>query len=556
MKKIVFTLIAASLLGSTAFAVELDNPKVTDNKITVSGTADNANATVSVLVLKPGTSFDGLTQSTADSNTVYAKQVTADSGGKFTVEFGLPETCAENAIYPTAVFSNGEKKETHFYYIRQNGLAVILNKFNNHEDTVKNLLTYYSTTEPALNITLDGFYDENQTAVDTVFEKNRTNLSTGKFAALSEIESAYTTAAATVKLNKLTDKAELIKELAASKDVFGFYSEENMTYDTDNLAELFIKYRGNGFDSSAAVTSAYKQAYITAVINKTTDSEVIDKFIVKNAGDIGVNAKEYEKYKSPTVGSIIAGKSGFGGYDDIKKAVTSAIAELDKKDEQGGGTSGGSTSSSGSGGKKTADIYIPQPQITQNESKNEIFSDLKDVQWAKTAIEALNKLGIVSGKGNGEFKPKDIILREEFTAMAVRLLELPLDGKNSSFADVGENDWYAPYVSAAYDAGLIYGKDSTHFGAGDTVSRQDMAAILYRCAEKKNIELPEEREAKEFSDYEDISDYAVNAVNKLYRARIISGFDDGSFMPNAQSTRAQAAQMIYGLAKTIGKLGK
>lgn len=551
MKKLIFTLAAVSLLGSAASAMELDKPVVQNNKIVLTGMTDNANDLASLLVLKPGTSFAELTQSAADSNTVYAKQITSGSDGKFTIEFGLPDTCGENVIYPVAVFSNGEKKETQFYYIKQSGLDIILNKFNNHEDTVKSLLTYYSSTEPALNITIDEFYNENQTAVDTIFEKNRTNLSTGKFVSLAEIESAYTSAAATVKLNAITDKAELTEELAANKDVFSFYADENMTYDSDNLVELFIKYRGNGFDSTLAVQSAYKQAYITAVINKTTDAKIIDDFILKNADVIGVSVSDYSKYKSPTVGSIIAGKKGFGGYDDIKNAITSAISELNKKNNQSGSTSGGSTSG---GGGKTSNVFMPQtdPKTIPQEDNSEIFNDLTEVQWAKTAIESLNKLGIVSGKENGEFKPNDIILREEFTTMVVRLLNLPIDNTNSTFIDVSTGSWYAPYICAAHDAGLIFGKDENNFGAGDTISRQEMATILYRCAEKRNITLPVNRELKDFSDVQDISDYAVNAVNKLYQAQIISGFDDGRFMPNEQSTRAQAAQMIYGIAKTMG----
>lgn len=552
MKKIVFTLLAVSLLGMRVSAMELDKPIVQNDKITITGVTDKADELTALLVVKPGTVIERISQDVADSNTLYAKQVKSDENGKFVVEFGLPNDCEENKIYPVVAFSGGEKVMTQFYYIKQTGLDTILNKFNYHEDTVENLLTYYSSTEPALDITIGEFYENNKVEVDRIFENNRTGLPQGKFTSLSQIESVYNTAAAIVKLNAINDKSELEEELAANKNIFNFETDENMLYETDNLTELFIKYRGNGFDNAAAVQSAYKQAYITSVINKTTDAEIIDEFIIKNAASIGITATDYSKYKSPTIGSVIAGKTGFKGYDDIKQAIASAITELNKKNDQGGG----STSNSSGGGGKTSNVFmptIPSANTTdENKTETDTFKDLADVQWAKTAIEYLNKIGIVNGKGNGEFKPNETVLREEFAVMAVRLLDLPIGDTSSDFVDVKSSEWYAPYICAAYDAKLIFGKDEARFGIGDTITRQEMATILYRCVQARSITLPETRDIKNFADSYDISEFAKDAINQLYKAQIISGFDDDCFKPNEQSSRAQAAQMIYGIAKIMG----
>ena len=78
------------------------------------------------------------------------------------------------------------------------------------------------------------------------------------------------------------------------------------------------------------------------------------------------------------------------------------------------------------------------------------------------------------------------------------------------------------------------------------VTRQDMAAILYRTAKYKGIPLPDGSD-NSFADSDEIAQYALEAVNSLAEAHVINGMDTDHFAPNGYATRAQAAKMVYEL---------
>ena len=175
------------------------------------------------------------------------------------------------------------------------------------------------------------------------------------------------------------------------------------------------------------------------------------------------------------------------------------------------------------------------------------FSDMDKAEWAREAVEALTAKGVISGDGNGLFRPNDEVTREEFVKMIVEAAGISSEATRCSFLDVFENDWFYPYVGAAQKAGIVSGMSSGIFGVKLKISRQDAAVIIDRTAEYMSKTLEEKRDFTDFSDSSMIADYAMDAVKKLYRSEIINGMGDGSFKPNNTCTRAEAAKMIYGL---------
>ena len=119
----------------------------------------------------------------------------------------------------------------------------------------------------------------------------------------------------------------------------------------------------------------------------------------------------------------------------------------------------------------------------------------------------------------------------------------------NEFSDVDENEWYAPYVGGAFTMGCIKGENGI-FRPNDSITREDAAVIAYRFS-ADNIT---DNGTAHFADYNDIADYAKNAVNVLSKAKIINGFTDGSFKPKANTTRAEAAKIIYEIMKVVGRL--
>ena len=173
------------------------------------------------------------------------------------------------------------------------------------------------------------------------------------------------------------------------------------------------------------------------------------------------------------------------------------------------------------------------------------FNDLDDAEWAKEAINVLASRQIVNGFGNSEFGPNREVTREEFVKILANACDISAETDKISFEDVPSDAWFYPYVMACTEKGIIRGIDSGRFGTGEKLTRQDMATIVYRAAQYKNIDLQSTREYREFSDGGSISGYAKEAIEKLYSAEKINGVSVSLFEPSSYCTRAQAAKLIY-----------
>lgn len=220
-----------------------------------------------------------------------------------------------------------------------------------------------------------------------------------------------------------------------------------------------------------------------------------------------------------------------------------------KSPEKGTKTGGGGGSSGGYHNvvevpAPTVPPAVPEPSTPDNTGS---FKDIGDTSWAKESIEKLAQMNIVSGVGNDRFEPNRPVAREEFVKMIVEAFHIHTDGASAGFADVGENDWFYPYVAAAREKNIINGFDANNFGVGAEITRQDMVSIIYRAARTLNIEMPAVNEQIVFTDGEKIADYAKDAVTALQRAGIVNGYETGAFGPDGNATRAESAKIIYGL---------
>ena len=114
------------------------------------------------------------------------------------------------------------------------------------------------------------------------------------------------------------------------------------------------------------------------------------------------------------------------------------------------------------------------------------------------------------------------------------------------FDDVQAGSWYAPYVNWAAANHIVSGTSATTFDPNATISRQDMAVMLYNYAQRYDVTLNEQA-VTPFTDESAIADYALSAVQALHRAGVISGMPDGSFQPQATTTREQACVVLCAL---------
>jgi len=115
------------------------------------------------------------------------------------------------------------------------------------------------------------------------------------------------------------------------------------------------------------------------------------------------------------------------------------------------------------------------------------------------------------------------------------------------FNDVSENEYYAIPITWASKNGIVNGVGNNIFAPNKSISREDLATILYRYITKYNLQVEKEDDNTNYSDEDYISNYAKDSVKSLSNMGIIKGKNDNKFDPKGQSTRAEVATILMRL---------
>lgn len=208
---------------------------------------------------------------------------------------------------------------------------------------------------------------------------------------------------------------------------------------------------------------------------------------------------------------------------------------------------GGSGSSGGyfGGGEKSSNDSSAVTAIPAGKG-GYAFNDLKDAEWAAESITKLAEKKIVSGDENKNFRPNDLLKREEFITMLVNVMGIYNENAKCEFKDAEEGKWYYSYIASAYENGVMRGVSEDMAGIGCLLTRQDMVVLAKRATEGRR-EFVQTREMVTFADYDTISEYAREAVQMMYTSGIVSGMGGNKFDPHGVATRAQGAVLLYNL---------
>jgi hypothetical protein len=166
------------------------------------------------------------------------------------------------------------------------------------------------------------------------------------------------------------------------------------------------------------------------------------------------------------------------------------------------------------------------------------FPDVTSSYWARSYIDTMLGTGIVIGFPDGTFRPDDSLTRAQFAKMLVLTMGLTPGNGSTPFTDVSPTDWFAPYVSAAYAAGLTDGVSPTSFAPQAIVTREQMATFLARALKLTGTT------TLTFTDQASIDSWAVSGVQATVAAGYINGFPNGTFEPLGPTTRAQASKIL------------
>lgn len=166
------------------------------------------------------------------------------------------------------------------------------------------------------------------------------------------------------------------------------------------------------------------------------------------------------------------------------------------------------------------------------------FTDVPDTFWAAADIYTLKEAGIINGKSDKEFDPEGKVTRAEFTKMIVNLFGVKASQNTVAFTDCKADDWFTPFVAAAVEAGYVKGITDTEFAPDKTITREEACTILGRAYAKTSDK------ALNFTDASGISDFATAYVALLVDMGYVNGYEDGTFLPKNEITRAEAAKII------------
>ena len=173
------------------------------------------------------------------------------------------------------------------------------------------------------------------------------------------------------------------------------------------------------------------------------------------------------------------------------------------------------------------------------------FADVSSSDWFYNDVRYVYEKGIMDGTGADRFSPNAPLTRAMIVTILYRMAGSPSVSGSSDFTDVAAGKWFAKAVAWAAANGIVNGYGSGLFGPNDPVTREQLAAILYRYAVYGGMTaVTLEENLGSFADTAQLSAYAIQAMNWAVGQGLING-SGSNLVPKAQATRAQVAAIIH-----------
>lgn len=211
--------------------------------------------------------------------------------------------------------------------------------------------------------------------------------------------------------------------------------------------------------------------------------------------------------------------------------------------------------------KDGTETVIPGSKVTENGivvtlaenaaikviDNSKTFDDVKPGEYFSEPVQWASARKITVGISATSFGPQSSCTRAQLVTFLWRAAGQPKAGGESGMTDVANDTFYTDAVAWAVESGIVVGYGNGQFGSDDTITREQMAVILYRFAQKVGMDTTQSGTAvQEFNDYDSISEYALSAMQWAVNAGIMQGYAN-NLMPGQPCTRAQIVTMMYRL---------
>lgn len=389
-------------------------------------------------------------------------------------------------------------------------------------------------------------------------------------------------------------------------DVYIATADENgkITFTTNGFSpftftlsnpNVVAEVNGNAYKSlQEAANAANNGDEITVIQNKNLDltfnttksvkvtNKTDDKITVKFNGtnkDVAKNATETFSYTKPSSGSSSGGSSsGKTTYKVTTSAVNNGGVNASPSNAEKGATititlspnkgykldkltvtdgSGKSVSTV----KKSDTVYtftmpasavkvgVSYVKATETPSETK-FNDVSANDWFASAVDYVTGKGMMNGTADNTFSPKANTTRGMVVTVLYRLENQPSTSA-ASFTDVASGAYYANAVAWANANGIVSGYGSGKFGPNDKVTREQLAAILYRYAQYKKYDVSGAKSLDGYTDAQSVSSYAVPALQWANAVGVVTGKSGNKLDPKGNATRAEVAAMLMRFCENV-----
>ena len=174
------------------------------------------------------------------------------------------------------------------------------------------------------------------------------------------------------------------------------------------------------------------------------------------------------------------------------------------------------------------------------------FTDVKDTDWFYDTVKYVNQNGIINGMTADTFAPGTELTRAMLVTILYRSEGSPEVEADSKFSDVKASDWFGAPVIWAAENGIVNGVSETEFAPNNAITREQIAAIMYRYAQAKeyDVAIAKVTAIDGYSDAASISSWATDAIKYTVGTGIMKGKTADTLNPQDKATRAEAATVV------------
>ena len=354
-------------------------------------------------------------------------------------------------------------------------------------------------------------------------------------------ENVYPTLQAAADAAKSTD---VISVKSGASHELNFTTTKSVKVKNETGADITIKFNGTdkGVAAGATETFTYTKPSSGGSSGGSSSGKTTYKVTTSAVNNGGVNASPSSAEKGAAITITLSPDKG---YKLDKLTVTDGsgktVSTVKKSDTV-------YTFTMPASAVKVGVSYVKATE-TPSETK---FNDVSANDWFASAVDYVTGKGMMNGTADNTFSPKANTTRGMVVTVLYRLENQPSTSA-ASFTDVASGAYYANAVAWANANGIVSGYGSGKFGPNDKVTREQLAAILYRYAQYKkyDVSVGEDTNILSYDDAQSISSYAIPAIQWACGAGVVTGKSGSKLDPKGNATRAEVAAMLMRFCENV-----